>query len=128
MSGVAQAATSPPASPDGGTSVPVSVSAGAASVAAGSGGARKPGVAAAPSAAAVMKVMPPDCVSVPMIVPVLVNPPVNSSVPLVTSTVPLLENAAAITLVPVPPVFSNSPALLIDEAPDAPMPLSPVMS
>ena len=57
-------------------------------------------------------------------------PPVKSSVPEVTSIVPLLVTLGTIVLTPVPPVFSNRPAFSIYEAVELPrsIPLSSAMS
>ena len=54
----------------------------------------------------------------------------KSSVPEVTSIVPLLVTSGTIVLTPVPPVFSNRPVFLIYEAVELPrpIPLSSTMS
>ncbi len=71
-------------------------------------------------------VAPPEIVSVP----VPVTAPAKSSVPELTDTPFPLTKFGAITLVAVPPVFSNSPLLTIREAVDVPRatPLSSAMS
>ena len=64
----------------------------------------------------------------PVIAPAkLFDGPANDSVPEATVTVPVSAKLAAIVLVSVPPVFSNSPALVMWEAVEVPCPI-PLLS
>ena len=68
---------------------------------------------------ALMVVTAPLFVTRPWITPLLVKPPLNCTLPLSTSSVPLLTKFEVTALTPPPPVFSNRPLLTKVEV-DAP--------
>src|SRR6185437_13390261 len=71
---------------------------------------------------------PPLSDSMPSMTPLLVKPPLKDTLPLVTVIVPLLTKSDVTLLTPPPPVFSNRPLLMKNEAGVPAIPLLETMS